>query len=352
MTDLAQLQTITLGALDICKAEGFYEFHRFTPSQEEAYAQRGYLSRAQSAACVKLEFYTRGGGISFVYTISPGNARPYYAIDLLVDGVFRYHVSEETNVASGTFSYTVSPSDNEQRVTMYFPTTAVIRIKDLVLPADAAPHRRTKKILMLGDSMYQGYNPNHFQNTCINVLSDAFHGQLLNQSVGGECFRADNLQPLSFDPDFILVGYGINDWASRHLGNGGNAAAYFARLTELYPCKPIFAILPPDIRYLQETRENDDLMYHSAEEAGGDQTFEDIRQILRQVTAPYTNITPINARDFIPQYPECFYPDHVHLTDLGNILLGNALTDALRPFVKLKTTQQFGGEFAATPSTR
>lgn len=330
MTDLQQLQAITLGALDICQKDGFYEFHRFTPSQEESYAQRGYLSRALSAACVKLEFYTQGGDISFAYTIAPGNGRAYYAIDILVDGVFCHHVSADTNETTGVFHYTVPRKNVEQRVTVYFPTTAVIRIEDLVLPADTAPHRRTKKILVLGDSLYQGYNPNHFQNTCMNYLSDTFHAQMLNQSVGGECFRADNLQPLSFDPDCILVSYGINDWCRGYLGNGEEAVKYFARLTKLYPQKPIFSILPPDIKYLEQTRKNDDIIYQTNKEKNGAETFEDVRQILLRITAPYANIIPINAKNFIPQYPECFYSDHVHLTDLGNILIGSALTEALR----------------------
>lgn len=328
MLDLTNLQAITLGALEVTQEDGWFAFHRFTPTQEANYAARGYLSRAQSGACVKLEFYTRGGEVSFAYAITPGNARAYYSIDLLTDRVYRYHISEAANTASGIFAYTVPEAPRPQRVTVYFPATAVTRIRDVRLPADAAPHRRQRKILMLGDSMYQGYNPNHFQNTCTNRLADSLDAWMLNQAVGGECFRADNLEPIAFEPDWILVSYGINDWASGRLKDGADAATYYARLTELYPHKPIFSLLPPDIDYLEKTRKNRDMLY-CVDSDGSARTFEDMRQLLQRITAPYPNIKSINCQHFIPQYPECFVEDHVHLTDLGNVLLGDALLQAL-----------------------
>ena len=330
-----QIKDIVLGALRTEEKDGFTVFSRFTEEQEHLLAARGeaVTARAICNASMKLEFYTCGGEISFDYEVSPGINRQYYSIDLLVDKVYRYNISKDKNSDTDTFTYTIPKAEKEQRVTVYFPTTACVKIKNLVVPSDATPHRRKTKILVLGDSLYQGYNPNHFQNPCMNIFADFFDAQMINQAIGGDCFNKDNLAEINFEPNFITVGYGINDWASGRFKNGEDADEYLKRLTEIYSEAPVFVILPPDYDYLSKTRKNDDLLFKAEGKDFGNQTIEDVRNILAEIVKKYKNIIPVNAKDFVPQYPECFYTDKVHFTDLGNLIFGNAVAGEIKRYV-------------------
>ena len=323
-----------LGALQIKENDGLFTFSRFNKNQENLFSMRGesVVLRSCCTACVKIEFYTKGGEISFDYEISPGINRKYYSIDLLVDKVYKYSLSKDKNEDCDTFKYYIPESEKEQRVTVYFPTTACMKIKNLKLPADALPHRRKEKILVLGDSLYQGYNPNHFQNTCMNILADFYDAEMINQAIGGDCFDKGNLDKIDFEPDFIIVGYGINDWISGCFRNGENAKAYFERLNKIYPETLTFVILPPNIDYLESTRKNDDLLFEVDNDDFTNQSIEDVRNILLEIVTDYKNIIPINAKDFVPQYSECFYSDNVHLTDFGNYIFGNAIAREIQKY--------------------
>ncbi len=323
---LNDIKKITLGALRVYEEDSFFAFSRFGESHINTLIQRGenVFLRAICTANIKLEFYTKGGEISFDYVISKGINREYYSIDLLLDGVYKYSVSKDKNEDFSSFKYSVPVTEKEQRVTIYFPTTACLKLKNLIVPDDCKPHKRKTKILTLGDSLFQGYNPNHFQNTAMNIVADYFDSNMINQAIGGDCFYKGNLEKVDFEPDFILVGYGLNDWASGNFKNGEDCSEYLDTLSELYPETRIFLILPPRIDYLEKTGKNDDLLFDSKAETV--LTMDDVRQIISENAKKHKNITIINAKDFIPQYPEYFYSDNVHLTDLGNCTYGNELS--------------------------
>ena len=328
-----ELNMITLGVLKIKEENGWFSFHRFGEKLETYHSSRGenVKNRALSTALVKLEFYTKGGNISFEYEISPGVLREYYSIDLTVDGVYQYNIAKDLNRDSDSFNFNIDKSEKEKRITIYFPTTTRIKLKNHNIPDDFLPHRRSRNVLLMGASYYQGYHPNHFQNTCMNVLSDALDVNMINQAIGGDCFNKDNIEKINIDVDFIMVSYGTNDWACGRFKNGEDASEYIERLVELYPEKRIFLILPPDINYLMKTKKNDDLLFEKSE--GGYQTLEDVRNILISIAKNYVNIVTLNAKNYIQQYPESFYSDNVHLTDLGNIIFANNMLKDIKMYV-------------------
>lgn len=328
-----ELNMITLGVLKIKEENGWFSFYRFGEKLETYHSSRGenVKNRALSTASVKLEFYTKGGNISFDYEISPGVLREYYSIDLTVDGVYQYNIAKDLNRDFDSFNFNIDKSEKEKRITIYFPTTARIKLKNLNIPDDFLPHRRSRNVLLMGDSGYQGYHPNHFQNTCMNVLSDALDVNMINQAIGGDCFNKDNIEKINIDVDFIMVSYGTNDWACGRFKNGEGADAYLRRLVELYPEKRILLILPPDINYLMKTKKNDDLLFENGEESY--QSLEDVRNILKNISKKYDNIVTINAKNYIQQYPESFYSDNVHMTDLGNIIFANNMLKDIKKYV-------------------
>lgn len=335
--DIEKLKSITLGCLRMKEGDnGYIAFSRLSKKQEELYIARKYAPRPFATACMKLEFYTKGGEISFDYEISPGTKRGYYSIDLLVDREFCYHIAKDTDTDTGRFVYYVPSGEAQQRVTIYFPSTACIKIKDIRLPDDYAPHKRRLKILALGDSSVQGYYPNHFQNTYANIIADKYDAEMLNQAIGGSCFDKDFLDKTEFEPDFIMVSFGGNDWVLRRFHDGESARAYFKYLTNLYPQKIVFAIIPFELYAL--SNKNPDLVHIHDEKTNSfdEQTFQDVRDKLLQIVGEFESIVPINAKDFVPNYSECFYSDKVHFTDLGNVLAANRILEEMKKYITIE----------------
>lgn len=325
-----EIKKVLLGALRVYEDGEYIAFSRFTESQIKRYTERNFTPRQFSTAGMKLEFYTYGGRVSFDYEIIPGTLREYYSIDLVKDGVFNFNISEEAMCTEGHFSCDIEKAEKEQRITVYFPTTAGIKIKNLRLPSDFKPHRRKMKILFLGDSKVQGYYPNHFQYAYTNVLSDYFDADSVNQAVGGEIFRKDNIEKIDYDCDVIIVSYGVNDWSRGIFGNGEEADAYLSKLASVYPDKKIILLLPSDHMYLEKKINNPDLVVPDGEKRKESaQTIDDVRCILFKISEKYTNVVSVNTNGLVPQIPEVYYKDNVHYNDFGNYIFGSRLSEKL-----------------------
>ncbi len=332
--NIQKIKDITLGALRIYEKDGYVCFSRFTEKQEADLFKR-CGSKVYGCANIRLEFYTKGGDISFDYEITPGTVREYYSVDLKCNGVYRHGICKNTNSDKDTFSYTIPVSDDKQRVTVYFPTTACLKLKNLSLPEDFTPHTRSLKILTLGASYEQGYNPNHFSNTYMNIVADELDAHMINQAVGGDRFREENVYIAEgFDPDFITVSYGVNDWVVGALGNGEDARKYLNALTKIYPDKKIFVTLASDNKYLEETRKNDDALEDGSEEnTQVAKTMEEVRQIVANAAKEFSNTICINGKDFVPYYEDCYYSDKVHFTDLGNVFYAAGYVKEIKKYI-------------------
>ena len=322
-----QLRQITLGVVDLKEENGKFSFNRLTNRQLKLLTERGYALRAYCTASVKLEFFSKGGDISFNYYISKGTNREYYSVDLFEDGIYKYSVSKEAFADSGVFKYFASQSGKEKRITIYFPTTAQMQISDVNLPEDIKPHTRTKRILALGDSMLQGYYPNHSSNSYANIVSDYYNADMINQAIGGDVFFKDNIEKTDFIPDMIVVSYGINDWASGRFKNGEDAKEYFKKLKDVFSGTPVAVIIPPEIIKFKDKYHNDDMIFEAENKSA--QTIDEVRNIISKLIGCHDNFYEINAKDFIPQYEECFYKDEIHLTDLGNTIFAYKLIKAI-----------------------
>ncbi len=335
MNDLGKIKEITLGALRVYENDGYVCFSRFTEKQEKDLLDYGCGTKIFGCSNIRLEFFTKGGEISFDYEITPGTVREYYSVDLKADGVYRYGICKNTNRDKDTFSFDLPCTDKMQRVTVYFPTTACFKLKNLSLPEDFEPHKRTLNILTLGDSLVQGYHPNHFSNTFMNIVADELNAHVVNQAVGGDCFRRENVYIADgFEPDFITVAYGLNDWGSYRLGKGEEAHAYLEALTALYPDKRIFLTLPADNKYMEANVQNDDIIHQAKGEARERvSTIEEVRQIIAGAAKGFANVICINAKDFVPGYEDCYFDDKVHFTDLGNILYAMGYVKEIRKYI-------------------
>ena len=314
MVTLEMLKGITTGAVRIWEAEGWFCFSRFTQYQEELLQKRGFAPREQASAGMRLEFVTKGGQLAFDFAIRPGSGRDYWGIEIAEAGLGMRHIQGSVP-DSGSVFYQIPLRERETRVTVYFPNLAALRIRNLQLPEDAAPYARQKKYLALGDSITQGYDAAHPNQTSVNLLADAWDAQVLNQAIGGDVFCPENLDPaLEFAPDIITVAYGTNDWTLQVLQSGA-AGTYLDKLTGLYPGVPVFVLLP-----LWREVEN---------ELRGGITLQQGRELLAGWAENRENVSIIDCHHFIPFLPEYFYDGVLHPNDMGYLYYARAVEKAV-----------------------
>lgn len=315
MVSMEQLKTMTTGAVRIWEENGWFLFSRFTRLQEEILRRRDFAPRERASAGMRLEFTTRGGELAFDYEMHPGSGREYCGLEVAEDGLGMHHVYYDRVPQEGHLRYDVARREREVRVTVYFPNLAELRIQNLQLPEDTAPYARQRKYLALGDSITQGYDAAHPNQTYVNLLADAWDAQVLNQAIGGDVFCPENLDPaLPFTPDVITVAYGTNDWR-REVLCSGTAKDYLNKLTDLYPGVPVFVLLP-----LWREIENDVL---------GGITLQQGRELLAGWTEGRENVYLIDCHHFVPFLPEYFYDGILHPNDMGYLCYAHALEKAV-----------------------
>lgn len=308
------LRNITTGAVRIWEEGGWTYFSRFTQLQEEILRQQGFVPRDRASAGMRLEFVTKGGALEFDFAVHPGSGRDYWGIEIAEDGLGMCHLQGKTP-DSGHVSYPIPLRERETRITVYFPNLAELRIRNLQLPEDAAPYRRQKNYLALGDSITQGYDAAHPNQSYVNLLADAWDAQVLNQAIGGDIFRVESLDPaLDFAPDIITVAYGTNDWTKEVLQSGA-AQGYLEKLTGLYPGVPVFVLLP-----LWREVEN---------ELRGGITLQQGRELLAGWAENRENVSIIDCHHFIPFLPEYFYDGVLHPNDMGYLYYARAVEKAV-----------------------
>ena len=313
MLDLAQIRSITLGAVDVYEQDGFYGFNRFTKNQRDKLDLRNYQFHKTATTGMRMEFTTKGGEISFDFEGFRGCNSHTLGITVLADGTPCYNVHVEQLPTTGTVSCRIPESGIPTHVGIYFPNMAGIRIRNVNLPEDFAPVVKKRKLLALGDSITQGFKAIFEHHTYVNILADAVDAEVVNQGLGGDVFYPDNLDPeLPFAPDLITVAYGVNDWTQNILFTD-RSQRYLERLTEIYPETPIVMLLP--IWCVG------DLGIHDGH------TLPEVRAFLREVASRFPTVRVVDTVDFVPHLREYYLPDGVHPNDLGFLYYGTRLAE-------------------------
>ncbi len=316
--DVKDLQKLTRGALRIWEEEGFIRLSRFTEKQHDALGARGYHPFREATAGIKFVFTTCGGSISFDFHAEAGcGAISCVGFDILVNGTLAHHVYKEGLPYDGRVEYEVEKTDAPCKVELYLSNVSIVKLKNIVFPADAAPLKGSRKLLCMGDSITQGIWSACPSHTYVHALARALDAEGLNQGVGGDMFFAGNLdENLPFDPDIITVAYGINDYYYGKLFTDA-PKAYFEALSRLYGEKDVFVILP--IWYGEETKKVEG------------HTLEEGRDYIRSIAQGYKNITVINGKDFVPHFPEFYFEEsRMHPNDLGYFYYASAIGEAVK----------------------
>lgn len=309
--NLDQIKEITLGALNIDVSEaGEYNFYRFTEHQmEDVYIEiPDFYKKSKAAAGIRLDFLTDSETLSFRYTIKSGSSRKFYFFDICVDGVMVAHEGEaEMTAKSGEIKVTLGAGKTERRVTVWLPGLSIVRLSDITLD-DGATLRRAPaslKILVLGDSITQGYDAVYPSQCYANKLAAMLDAEIVNQAIGGEVFRPEILdENLPFTPDLITVAFGTNDWSKCTAETfEKNADAFYTKLATIYPDKPAFVILP--------------IWRADWEKVTKAKPFHESRAILKALAEKHPNFHTIDGCKLTPHLPAFFSDLYLHPNDLG-----------------------------------
>lgn len=236
----------------VSENEGWYEPLRFSPERIADYEQnRPYAPYSRCAAGVTLEFETEADEIAFDYEMLPfsaGKSLDGYStsdvFDVYENGVYALTVSPA--IHKGRFRYR-KQNPGRVRFCIYTPVGAMVRFSRFSLgdfsPVPAPP----RKLLIVGDSISQGLFGTHPSLSAAARLSRELDADLLNASIGGDCFRPGLIpEDLPWRPDAIVVELGTNDFCfiKDRKTIEENVRGFFCDLDERFSHVPCVVVSP------------------------------------------------------------------------------------------------------------
>jgi len=260
---------------------------------------------------VRLHFRTDSRTLFLRTEVSPGSSRSFFCFDIFVDGqkidTLCNFKGAEAPYPMGVFSKEFNLGTGEKDVCVYFPWSVKAVLKEISLDDGAIvrPIKPKHQMLCFGDSITQGYDARYPSNKYISRIANLLDAQEHNKAIAGETFfpelpgAADD-----FQPKYITVAYGTNDW------NGclreellQNCGAFFANLAVNYPDAKVLVITPIWRKDMHEERP-----------CG---PFEEVDGILRQEAAKYPRFTVVNGFAFVPRDETLFADLVLHPNDRG-----------------------------------
>lgn len=315
-----QITAICQGAVRTAKTENGVCLYRFTEEQEELYRKvsADFYKKSLATAGMKLWFETDSTSLFLKVNVTPGSSRQYFSIDVKVDGApvgYLDNFSEAdlprvyttVQLPFGEFSKEFALGEGTKRVCIYLPWSVAVEIRELSLDDRAfiKPIKAAKKLLAFGDSITHGYDALRPSNRYVAKLAEVLHAEEVNKGIGGEKFfpaLAETREP--FEPDYITVAYGTNDWSV--LGEEvfkEKCQAFYAALSRNYPNARIFAITPI-------WRKD-----HMEEKKFG--PFRKVSEDIESIVKEFDNITCIHGFGFVPQDENYFADLRLHPNDIG-----------------------------------
>lgn len=283
-------------------------FHRLTAEQED-FLQKTDPTRLLRSACpagVTLEFTTTATSIAFSALVGAYIGRTHYGFSLFVNG--ERHESVEGDIPLGhtqTVETTVPLGEGTKAIVIQLPNLFSCEWISLTLdaPAFPLPNRKTN-LLLLGDSITQGYDSVHPEDVYAVKLSHLLDAEVRNRSIAGEYFRPTYATFRDeFEPDIITVAYGTNDWSHKGRELLDDAEGFFRNLKITYPLARIYAILP------LWRNDHDNITDFGA--------LSELNPALRERIERIGGITVIDGYDAIP-HEQRYFTDLVHPTQEGH----------------------------------
>ena len=319
--ELSQIKEITLGAARVEETENGIQFYRFTKMQENAYKTHKadlFYNRTFATSGIKLRFLTNSETLFINVNIPNSCARTYFSFDVFVNGKMfgtLDNFSEKELPANytneqfelGDFSKKFFLGAGEKEVLIHLPWSVKVILKDFVLDDNSSvkPVKPTKKIICFGDSITQGVDALNPSSRYPALLANFLDAEEYNKAISGEIFFPELAASKDdFEPDYITVAYGVNDWSfcTKEEFNF-NCKEFFSNLHKNYPNIKTFAITPIWNKIMHEERPFG--------------AFEEVGETIKSLTKEFDNVTVLNGFDFVPHDVNYYGDMRLHPNDKG-----------------------------------
>lgn len=272
-----------------------------------------FADRADCTAGVALRFVTDAGTLYAKFAVQ-SFCRSQNVVDVYENGV------QIGSVRLPDMQYTaemrfVRKSARRALIELWLPNTCGLELLDCDFGQYETVDLPRRRLLILGDSIWQGIQSYHPTNAIANQVTLALDADAVNQSVGGAQFFPETLEKLPWEPDRLLVALGINDAFDPTEAWREKLPAYFRKLRALYPETPAAALTP----IWNVRMETDDGLY--------DRTCEIADAIRREAGANHVRV--IEGMGMVPHSARFFNEDGVHPNDTGFLRYAVKLTPLL-----------------------
>ncbi len=329
-----QLKSIIQGAVYFSEVEKGLQPHRMTKEEEDFYLSGKFAKKAFASSSMQTIFKTDGDKLVLKANVSEGSTRKYFSFDVYVNGEIAYELNNYAHLKMipsyikkecmlGDFAWELPLDKGDKEIRIVFPFGSKVIISEFALDnaTYVEPVKRSKKMLIYGDSITQGYDALNPSRTYAVRLADALDAEAFNKAVGGEIFQPE-LAKIKNDisPDYITVAYGTNDWSrcTKEEFND-NCKGFYKNLKDNYPDAKFFAITP----IWRKTMLN--------EVAYG--LFEDIGKTIHSICEEIGGITVIDGFEFVPQEPTLFADLCLHPSNEGFDHYIKNLTEEIRKYI-------------------
>lgn len=316
-----KVQNITLGAEQFEQSQGELNILRFTKEQQLLYENRdeGFYNKTFCTAGIKLSFKTDSTKLFLKLRVSTAKStRKYFSVDVLVNDTLVDYIDNFSNVnlpdeytqvslPDGIVSKEIFLGNGLKKVCIHLPRLSVASIIDISVDDGALIEsiKPSKKMLVFGDSITQGYDVLRPSNHHIAKLADKLDAEEKNLAIGGEIFFPELASTVvNSNPDYIIVGYGTNDWSKTAKDDFKERCyKFYKNLSLKYPDSKIFAITP----IWRKNFEKDTLF----------DSFFDVEKIIRENVSNFSNIVVVDGWDLVPHDEKYFADLVLHPNDNG-----------------------------------
>lgn len=276
-----------------------------------ASSDRGWNMRSHFSCGIRMEFKTDATALSFDYRINDAWSQDN-TLDAYCDG-FAVAVHRISGDGKGHVDFTLPAG--EKMVTVYFPSDCRFEIKSVTINGTYKSVKdKGEKLLIIGDSISQGYGTFMSGATYINALQRRTGYTILNQGIGGYRYDAGSVMPIEgFDPDKILVSLGTNYYDSPNYDYESDVIRFYEKLHEVYGDRPVISVTP--YWRCQENFDSDRLNWCIG--------------IIKRECAKYPNISVIEGYSILPHIDEVFC-DGLHPNAYGASIIAETLASFMK----------------------
>ena len=266
-----EIRSLTHGADHITVEEDGLHFHKCTVKQEQAWreADEYYVEKALSTTGVRLEMETDAESIAFV--APRGNKFEIWVNRMFYRQIFADDLHEQGEIP------TVKLEPGIKKIMFALPShqMGVLSSFSLEGATFCKPVTYQKKILFIGDSITQGWNSRFdtlsFAYRTAIALGMDFH----ICGIGGGRYIPETFDQVAFDPDIIVIAYGINDFKSKKRIESEivpNIRRYLDRVKEAYGDRRVVVLTP--IRFADRDATWNFMVRSSVADAAKEKGFE------------------------------------------------------------------------------